>query len=82
MTGWHVTTVRKLARYKQTGGILPPVRFWRSLSTAEAWRKKTNRDMIISIEVDVAYPMSDHQPPMMAWWSPFVVREWKEVKDG
>jgi len=79
MTGYHVTTHRKLARYNETGGILPPVRFWRSPETAEAWRRKTGRDLILVVDVETAYPMPDHQPPMMAWWTPFLVRTWTRL---
>ena len=45
MTGYHVTTPRKVARYEATGAILPPVRFWPTLETAQAWAWKTHRPL-------------------------------------
>lgn len=75
MTGWHVTTPKKLARYRATGGILPPVRFWRFKSSAEAWAKKVGRSVILEIAVTEAYPLPDHKPTGHAWWSPEMVRQ-------
>lgn len=75
MTGFHVTTARKVERYKATGAILPPVRFWPDRSTAERWAKRTGRDVILEIECGVAYPMPDHKPAM---WTPEMVA----VKEG
>ncbi len=62
MTGYHVTTTRKLERYKQTGCILPPVRFWPNLETAQRWAKRTLRDVIIKFECEESYPLPDHRP--------------------
>ena len=50
MIGYHVTTTKKLERYKRTGGILPPVRFWPNDFTAKKWARKTLRDVILRIE--------------------------------
>ena len=77
MTGFHVTTPAKVERYKATGCILPPVRFWAFQTSAEAWAKKTRRTVILEIDVTTAYPLPDHQPPRHAWWSPDPVREWR-----
>ena len=74
MTGWHVTTPRKLARYYATGAILPPVRFWAFRSSAEAWADKTGRSVVLPITVGTAYPLPDHRPRGHAWWSPDLVR--------
>lgn len=79
MTGYHVTTPRKLARYQATGAILPPVRFWPTLETAQAWASKTHRPLILAIAVHTAYPLPDHRP---ASWTPEMVRTWEEVVDG
>ena len=76
MTGYHVTTPKKLARYEATGCILPPVRFWAFRASAEAWSVKTQRSVVLAIEVDTAYPLPDHQPRGHAWWTPQLVREW------
>lgn len=32
MIVWHVTTAKKLNRYRASGGILPPVRAWENAS--------------------------------------------------
>lgn len=77
MIGYHVTTPKKLERYKATGGILPPVRFWAFESSARAWGKKTMRTVILKIEVDTAYPLPDHQPPRHAWWHDGIVDKWE-----
>lgn len=81
MSGYHVTTERKLQRYRETGAILPPVRFWRFRASAEAWARKTHRSVILAIEVAEAYPMPDHQPRGHAWWTPALVREWEECRE-
>ena len=80
MTGYHVTTPAKLQRYADTGCILAPVRFWRSLPTAQAWAQRTGRTVILRIEADdtIAYPLSDHKPRMMAWWTNANIREWAQ----
>ena len=77
MTGWHVTTPRKLARYRTSGAIWPPVRFWLSKETAERWMQRVGRSIILRIEAPEAFPMHDHRPHGMAWWSPNVVREFE-----
>lgn len=86
MTGYHATTPRKLARYEATGCILPPVRFWRSAATAQRWAERTKRSVVLAIEVpEPAYPLPDHQPPGMAWWTPGYVRRWtllRQMKEG
>ena len=81
MIGYHVTTKKKMERYKRTGSILPPVRFWAYKSSAEAWKKRASRDMILKIEVETAYPLPDHKPAGHAFWSPEVVREWSTLCD-
>ena len=79
MVGFHVTTPKKLERYKQTGAILPPVRFWKWLASSKQWATKVNRSIILRIEVSEAYPLPDHQPRGHAYWSPNVVRIWDEL---
>ena len=81
MTGYHCTTPKKLARYAATGGILPPVRFWRSEGTARDWMSKTSRSVLLKIEVETGYPLPDHKPRGMAWWSPEVVRGYLKMEE-
>ncbi len=69
--GWHCTTPAKLERYKASGRIIAPVRFWPNKSTAERWAKRTGRQFVIKIRLDgVSYPLPDHKP---ARWCPFDV---------
>lgn len=79
MIGYHVTTPAKLARYKQSRCIYPPVRFWLFKASAEKWLKKTGRSIILEIECNQAFPLPDHQPPRHAWWTPEYVRTFKKV---
>ena len=74
MIGYHVTTPKKVARYEQTGAILPPVRFWPNLDTAKRWSIRTGRGIILEIEVDESYPLPDHVP---ARWTRELIREWR-----
>lgn len=76
MIAYHVTTYKKYQRYLETGCILPPVRFWRTLDTARSWARRTNRHLIISFETDesLCYPLPDHQPRGMAWWADKMIR--------
>lgn len=73
MTGYHVTTSKKMDRYTDTGAILPPVRFFPTLYTAKEWAKRTGRDLILRIECNESYPLPDHKP---ARWTPEIIREW------
>lgn len=73
MTGYHVTTERKIKRYEVTGHIIPPVRFWPDESTARRWMKWTGRDVLLRIEAAESYPMPDHKP---ARWTPETVKGW------
>ena len=38
-TGWHCTTKAKLEKYKASGRIIAPVRFWQNEETARSWPK-------------------------------------------
>jgi hypothetical protein len=76
VTGYHVTTPKKRQRYTISGCILPPVRFWLNLLTAQRWARRTCRTVILEIEVEAYYPLPDHKP---ACWSPEIVRGWKEI---
>lgn len=76
MTGYHVTTARKVARYRATGAILPPVRFFPDKSTAERWGLRTGREIILRFECTTCYPLPDHKPAM---WTPETVARWEGV---
>lgn len=79
MIGFHVTTKKKLFKYKMSGCILPPVRFWPNEFTANAWANKTGRDLILKIECKTAYPLPDHKP---AYWTEDIIREWEIINKG
>ena len=79
MKGFHVTTPRKVARYEATGGILPPVRFWRHEASARAWAEKTGRSVVLVIEVGEAHPLPDHKPRGHAWWTSDMIRVWESL---
>jgi hypothetical protein len=78
MLCYHCTTSRKLDRYKATGAILPPVRFWPNLETAQKWARKTGRDVILMFNCGTSYPLPDHKP---ARWTPEVVRNYDLAKE-
>ena len=46
----HVTTAKKIKRYKNAGGILPPVRAWEHCSAAERFSKQTGRKVILHLK--------------------------------
>ena len=74
MVGYHVTTEKKLQRYRDTGAILPPVRFWAFRDSAVAWARKTGRNVILRIAPKTVHPLPDHKPRGHAYWTPEVVR--------
>ena len=66
--GFHCTTPAKVARYKASGRIIAPVRFWPNLETAKRWAKRTGRSVILRVRLeDISYPLPDHKP---AFWCP------------
>lgn len=80
MIGFHCTTPKKLERYKATHGILPPVRFWISENSARNWMIKTQRSILLKIEVKIGYPLPDHQPRGSAFWTPEFVYKFSIIK--
>lgn len=77
MIGFHVTTLKKLQRYKKTGCILPPVRFWPNFLTAKKWAKRTGRSFILRIECNLSYPLPDHKP---ARWTNEIIRTYQDIQ--
>jgi hypothetical protein len=82
MKVWHVTTTKKVGRYRDTGAILPPVRFWRFEASARAWAKRVGRDRILALDVPHLYPLPDHKPNGHAAWFDGLVREWTDVTEA
>ena len=50
MIVWHVTTFKKLQRYRKSGGILPPVRAWKTIDEAVRFSKQTGRKVILRLK--------------------------------
>lgn len=69
---YHATTPRKLERYKQSGGIHPPVRGFDTFEGAQEWaRLVSGRTILMRIEVEHAQALPDHHNSLgLAWWSP------------
>lgn len=82
MKVYHVTTEKKLKRYKETGAILPPVRYWTTEHAAYRWMKKVNRSIILEFEE----PKRSFPLPIKggAKWTDCLVRKWrvKPIGDG
>lgn len=49
MTVYHVTTLKKLNKYLETGYIKPPVRAWENIGQAERMSKSTGRKIILRL---------------------------------
>jgi hypothetical protein len=79
MTGYHVTTPHKLARYRATGCILPPVRFWYYERSARDWGRRVGCSVILRIEAGEHHPLPDHRPRGHAAWTPRVITTWEEL---
>ncbi|MFA5053026.1 MAG: hypothetical protein WC565_03140 [Parcubacteria group bacterium] len=79
MNVFHVTTPKKLARYRATGAILPPVRFWPDETTARRWMRRTGRSVLLTFERPAtAYPLPDHRP---ALWTPDLIHTFELVPE-
>lgn len=50
MIVYHVTTFKKLMRYRHNRGILPPVRAWKTIEEAERFSKQTGRKLILRLK--------------------------------
>ena len=68
---YHVTTVKKAARYRETGYIKGPVRGFDTLLAAMAWAIKTGRKIIYRVITNKqVHPMPDHHNKYgMACWT-------------
>lgn len=50
MIVFHVTTLKKLEKYKKTGAILPPVRAWENEQQARRMSISTGRKIILRLK--------------------------------
>ena len=61
MIVYHVTTMKKLKKYEQSGRIQAPVRAWETLSQAERMSLSTGRRIILRLRFpDNAPKLSGH----------------------
>lgn len=78
---FHVTTDRKLERYKTSKRIILPVRGFTTLTAAQQWANKTGRNLILKIFGEDCHKLPDHrQPSGEAWWIDHDVLEWEIIK--
>jgi len=56
MVVYHVTTRKKLAKFLAVGYILPPVRAWKSILSAERFSKQTSRRIILRLKFPADAP--------------------------
>ena len=74
---WHATTQKKAKQYRQTGGIISPVRGFATEKAAMAWAMKVGRDVIIEFEAHYPHKLPDHHNMFgEAWWNDGDVSEW------
>ncbi len=77
---YHVTTPKKVKRYKETGRIISPVRGFTTLIAAMAWAIKVGRSVILEIEAPNAYKLPDHHNQWGdAYWNDGDIKEYKCV---
>jgi hypothetical protein len=76
---YHATTPRKLARYEQTGAILPPVRGFDTVEAARQWADEKQRSVVLRIEPKNPQLLPDHHRLFVgaAWWSGHDVKKWE-----
>jgi hypothetical protein len=56
MTVYHVCSLKKVVKYKQSGIIKAPVRAWESLDEAERFAKQTSRRIILRLKFPADTP--------------------------
>lgn len=76
--GYHCTTEKKLEKYRISGCIMPPVRFFPNEQTARRWMLRTGRDILLEIKVSESWPLPDHKP---ARWTDEYIRNWKILQN-
>lgn len=77
---YHVTTPKKVKRYRETGKIISPVRGFTTLIAAMAWAIKVGRSVILEIEAPNAYKLPDHHNQWGdAYWNDGDIKEYKCV---
>ena len=71
MIVYHVTTAKKLGKYLANGCILPPVRAWKSVQSAERFSKQTGRKVILRLKFPGdAAPYEGHRGEAVVIYTP------------
>ena len=79
-TLYHVTTPRKLERYRETGRIIKPVRGFTTLAAAREWAAHAGRTVIVRVTGLDCHKLPDHhQRSGDAWWIDHDVPTWEPV---
>lgn len=79
-TLYHVTTEKKVLRYRESGRIYSPVRGFTTLQAALAWACKVGRRVILEVEGQDCHKLPDHHNAFgEAWWIDHDVASWKCV---
>jgi len=78
MIVWHVTSITRLARYINTGYILPPVRAWTDVREAERFSKQTGRQIILRLKFpdDRVKRLPGHKGKAVYLDEPYPIREY------
>lgn len=50
MIVYHVTSAKKLDKYRKTGYIMPPIRAWENIQQAERMSISTSRPIILRLK--------------------------------
>ncbi|RTL23904.1 MAG: hypothetical protein EKK55_12470 [Rhodocyclaceae bacterium] len=65
---YHATTPRKLARYRATGTILPPVRGFDTVEACQRFMRRTGRTLMLRVTPTVGpWPLPDHHHASQQW---------------
>lgn len=61
MKCYHVTTIKKLDRYRQLGWIKPPIRAWITINAAERFSLQTGRRIILRLDIETYEKLDGHR---------------------
>ncbi len=78
---YHVTTEKKLQRYRQTGCILPPVRAWENIEDALDFSFRTGRQIILRLRLKEKLRLDGHKGKAVYSRIPTKITVQQEGKD-
>ena len=74
MIVYHVTTLKKLNKYLETGYIIPPVRAWENIEQAERMSLSTKRRIILRLKFpDNAQKLEGHFDQARVLHTPYIL---------